>query len=933
VPVGPDLPAPGAAGAARADAEGTPAWADLPGPAQGAAGGPPAPAALSDAIRRASLHAPFLRRLLGREEGLLGLIAEAGFAAALERASARLDPAHPSASLRQARQGVALAVALADLSGSWALEEVTTALSRFADRALDFALAAAFAERGLAPGGLCALALGKLGSHELNFSSDIDLIFLHDPARLPAGGGDATDLAVRIVRRAVALLAERTAEGYVFRVDLRLRPDPDSTPVSLPVAAAEGYYQSEAEAWERSAFIRARPAAGDLRLGADFLEAIRPFVWRRSLDYSAIAEIREVSLRIRDHFGDRQAPGPGWDLKRGRGGIREIEFYAQAHQMLWGGRDPSLRVPATLDALLALARAGHVAAADAGRLAAAYRLFRRVEHRLQMVEDQQTHRVPRQAEACAGIAALDGSPSWRALERALVAEARAVARLYDRLIAIGDDTDARGLRLPFAPEEVARWAARARIADPALAATLVAGWRTGRARSLRAPEARRAFEAVLPRLLPAVGRGRKGRDGLLRLDRLIQALALGVQVWRLLKAHPPLVDTLARLLTATPWLADRLARHPQLLDVVLAPPPPLSGTEEAIAELEAAVRGLAPEPMLDRARVWSRERRFQLALDLLDGGKDPLEIAAGLARLAEAAVVVLARATEEAFAARHGRPSGSELVTLALGRFGGGELTFQSDLDLVFLFTGDWQASTCGDPPMTASAWWNRLVPRIVAALSVPTAEGPLYEVDTRLRPSGRDGLLAISLESFARYQKHTAEPWEIMALTRARPITGTPAARSAAAATIEAILAGPHDAGRLLASAEDLRRHMARHKPARGPFDLKLARGGLVDLEFVVQVRALLAGRPLPTDLVAMTRETAPELEPAARLLGRALIVLRLVAAAGESAGPGAQAMRTLARACGFTSGRELKSALAEARRSVNEAWRQTFGRSRRDG
>ncbi|MFN7176406.1 MAG: glutamine-synthetase adenylyltransferase, partial [Thermaurantiacus sp.] len=672
---------------------------------------------LDDAISRASRHAPFLRGLIRREEALLQCMHAQGFAAAFAEAGNRLDPERPFQSLREARGGVALTVALADLSGAFELEQTTEALSAFADRALNFAIVAAFAERDLAPGGLVALALGKQGSHELNFSSDLDLIFLHDPEQIATRGTDPTDTAVRIVRRVVALLSERTSDGYAFRVDLRLRPDPDSTPASLPVGAAESYYQSEALAWERSAFIRARPAAGDLPLGRAFLTAIRPFLWRRSLDYSALADIRDVTFRIRDHFEDRQTPGPGWDVKRGRGGIREIEFYAQAHQMIWGGRDERLRAPATLDALAALTEAGHVSQGDAMLLADSYRLFRRIEHRLQMVEDQQTHLVPKQKLAREAIAALDGAPDWKALESDLVHRSREVARLYDKLIAVGDDEGGpRGPRIPHAPDDVERWAAQARLADPALATSLIASWRRGRARSLRAPESRRAFEVVLPGLLTALGRGPGGREAMLRLDRMIGALPYGVQVWRLLKAHPELAETLARLLTATPWLADSLAARPQRLDVLLSPPPPLETIEDALAELHHAVRGLGEEAFLDRVRVWTHERQFHAAVSLLDGAASPLAVARLLSLLAEAAVVVLAEQVEAGFAARHGIVPESEFVALALGRFGGGELTFQSDLDLVFLFTGDWKASSDGIEPITASARWTRFATRLVAA-------------------------------------------------------------------------------------------------------------------------------------------------------------------------------------------------------------------------
>jgi glutamate-ammonia-ligase adenylyltransferase len=882
-------------------------------------------AALAEAVDRAGRFSPFLRGLIRREEELLDCMAADGFEAALARAMARLDPAEPAPSVRAARGGVALVTALADLSGAWALEAVTGALTRFADSALDFAIRAAFAERDSEPAGLAALALGKMGSFELNYSSDIDLIFLHDPAQLPRRDGeDPTEAAVRIVRRVVALLSERTADGYALRVDLRLRPDPDSTPASLPLAAAEAYYQSQALAWERSAFIRARAAAGDQALGRRFLADIEPFIWRRSLDYSALAEIRDVSHRIRDHFAEGQALGPGFDLKRGRGGIREVEFYAQVHQMIFGGRDPSLRSGATLEALAALHAAGRIDGADAAMLADAYRHYRTLEHRIQMVADQQTHAVPRLAPDRALVAGLCGAPGWKAIESGLAPRLKAVGRLYDKLLETGEGQ--RAPRVPHGSSEAESWAARARLSDPKLFATLLDGWRSGRPRSLRAPESQQAFETVLPPLVQQVGSGRAGRDSLLRLDQMIQALPSGVQFWRLLAAHPALARVVGRLLTATPLLADALARRPSLIDILLEPAPPLADAAAATAELEAAVRGLEGEPLLDRVRIWTAERRFLLGVQLLDGTVAPGRAAAELSHMAEAAVAVLAAGTTQAFAARHGSVPGGRLVPLALGRFGGGELTAQSDLDLVFLFSGSFEAQSDGPQPLSASAWFNRLCTRLLAALTVPTAAGPLYEVDTRLRPSGNDGLLAVSLDSFARYQREDAGLWEHMALTRARPIACTPADAAAAQAAIDAIIALPRDPGHVRREAADMRRHIARHKPPAGPFDVKLMKGGLVDIEFIVQARALMSGAPVPPRLDAALALLAPELVAPARLMMDMLVMLRLVQPHDHAATPDSASAAVIARACGRSGFAALKADLSAARKQVTAAWAETF-------
>lgn len=880
---------------------------------------------VSSARARAEAHAPFLAGLIRREPDLLARMDTEGYETALAAALSRLNPADPARSVRQSRAAVALTVAMADLSGAWGLEQVTGALTAFADMALDFAISAAFAERGHKPAGLAALALGKMGSNELNYSSDIDLIFLHDPETLPTRDGeDPTEAAVRLVRRVVALLAERTADGYALRVDLRLRPDPDSTPSSLPLAAAEQYYQSQALAWERSAYIRARAAAGDTALGRRFLAAIQPFIWRRSLDYSALAEIREVSHQIRDHFTETQRLGPGFDLKRGRGGIRECEFYAQVHQMIFGGRDPSLRLGSTLEALAALAQAGRISPDDAGLLAEAYRHFRTLEHRIQMVADQQTHAIPKLAADRARVAGLIGAPNWRTVETALAPRLKAVAKLYDRLLETGDGQ--RGPRLPQGPQSIEAWAQKARIRDPQLLATLIEGWRSGRPRSLRAPEALRAFEQLIPLLVQQVGTGRTGREALLRLDQLVAALPSGVQFWRLLAAHPALLKVVGRLLTSTPLLADALARRPSLLDVLLEPASPLPHIQAASNELASVCRNLEGEQRLDRIRIWTSERRFALGVRLIDGTITPAEASRELSLMAEAAVGLLASALTAEFTASHGEIPGGRLIPLALGRLGGGQLTAQSDLDLVFLFTGSHETLSTGKPPRTASAWFNRLVPRLVAALTVPTAEGPLYQVDTRLRPSGADGLPAVSLDSFVQYQQTDAGIWEQMALTRARPIACTPQDAALVQGLVDSLAAAPRDAAHVSCEALAMRRHMARHKPPAGPFDVKLMKGGLVDIEFVVAVRALVAGRPVSANLEQAAASYAPELVEPARLMNAILVMLRLIQPHDAAAAPDSAAGAVLAHACGKAGLAALRADLREARDTVARSWAETF-------
>jgi glutamate-ammonia-ligase adenylyltransferase len=881
------------------------------------------------ALERATRFSPFLKALVRRESGLVERLAAGDWDGGFAEAVARLDPDNPRASLRASRAGVALAVAIADLAGAWPLETVTARLSDFADRAVALALAAAFAEVGVAPGGLVVLALGKHGSRELNYSSDVDLIILHDPDRL-AAAGDPDEAAVRIVRRMATLLSERTADGYALRVDLRLRPDPDSTPPSLRLGAAESYYQSQALAWERSAFIRARAMAGDVAMGQAFLARLEPFVWRRSLDYSALADIREISHQIRDHYAERQDFGPGWDAKRGRGGIREVEFSAQIPQLIFGGREPALRAPATLDALRALAEAGRLPRDEADMLARAYRCLRTLEHRLQMVADQQTHRVPTLAAERAQVAGLMGEASWAAVARTIEPVARGVARHYDRLLDAGGGR--RPPRVPQDPDGIRAFAKASRLADPELLLSLLSAWRGGRPRSLRAVEARHAFETVAPALLKAVGAGRDGRAGLVRLDRFVTALPSGVQFWRLLAAHPALGRLLARVLTETPMLADELAQRPELFDAVIDPPPPLGSVVAAIADLSAGVggegRGKGLEPLLDRARRWTAERRFRVAIDLLEHRRDPLDAAAELSDMAEAAVVVLADAVIEDFAATHGRVGGADLVVLGLGRLGGRALTFQSDLDLVFLFSGPFDARATGG--LSATAWFNRVGQRLVSALSAPTAAGPLFSIDTRLRPSGAQGLLVVSIDRFFGYQRGEAEPWERLALTRARVLTGSAAARAALDAGLDALFAEAQDRATVTAAVREMRALMDTHKPPAGPMDVKLMKGGLVDLEFVLEARALVAGVRMPPALDAAARMLAPDLEGPHRLLMTVLLLLRLIAPADGAAAPDRAQMALLAKACGKASAAEVRREVGLARDAVLAAWQETFGARR---
>ncbi|WP_077146464.1 glutamine-synthetase adenylyltransferase, partial [Sphingopyxis sp. KK2] len=732
------------------------------------------------ALDRLTANAPFLARLAElHPEDVTRFLADGTDTALAAVASLPVDD-DIMTSLRHWRGRVALLLALGDLSGEHDVRATTRHLAEFADAACDAALAAAFAERvpDEEARGLAVIALGKLGSHELNYSSDIDPILIFDPETMPRRSrDDPTEAAVRIARRMTEILSARTANGHVLRVDLRLRPHPEVTPIVLPVDAAISYYESEALAWEQAAFIRSRASAGDRALGGEFLSAIQPFIWRRSLDFRQLKEIGAMSDRIRDHFAQGQAFGPGYDLKRGRGGIREIEFFAQVHQLIYGGRDPSLRVPATVDALAALAKAGRIDPDIAERLTGHYAVLRRIEHRLQMIEDQQTHGLPLQTAALDAVARLDGQEDGAALLAMLRPVTADVAACYDRLVLERAATGG----LPRDEGELAGALMAAGFEPPDHALRTIAEWRGGKLRALRTPAAQDALETLLPELVKALGAAPDPEAALTRFDKLVSGLPSAINFFHLLAAQPELAKVAVRVLTLAPTLADALGARVELIEGLIdkrafdAP----ATKAELLSEWAPGLAGLDYERLLDRVRDRVGERRFAYGVQLIAGATDPMVVACGYSELAEAALQVLADATVAEFVEAHGRIADGELVVLALGRLGGRALTHASDLDLIYLFTGDHLAESDGRRPLGATTYYNRLAQRVTAAMSVPTAAGKLYDVDTRLRPQGAQGPLVVTLDSFDRYQREEAWTWEHMALLRARPVYGSDAARA----------------------------------------------------------------------------------------------------------------------------------------------------------
>ncbi|MSU90004.1 bifunctional [glutamine synthetase] adenylyltransferase/[glutamine synthetase]-adenylyl-L-tyrosine phosphorylase [Rhodobacteraceae bacterium 2CG4] len=800
-------------------------------------------AAFEALVAGAAGCAPHLAHLAEAEADWLLEAARGTPEAALKDAlaGARGGELHDLASrLRRAKRRIGLLTALADLGGVWGLDEVTGALSRLADEALQTCaelLVAEARQAGRLPptdapcGGLVILSMGKLGAVELNYSSDIDLIALFDEGNYPPDDyATVRKQFIRIVQRMMKLMSEETGEGYVFRTDLRLRPDPSVTPVCIGMGAAEYYYESQGRTWERAAFIRARVSAGDRAAGQRFLDDLTPFIWRRHLDFAAIEDAHDMRRRIREHKGLTGAFRlPGHNVKLGRGGIREIEFFVQTNQLICGGRDPSLRESRTRPAMAALARAGWVPQALAEELAQAYVDHRTLEHRIQMIEDAQTHLYPADRHGRDRMAAFCGADDRDAFEAGL-------AERFERVHRLAEDF--------FAPDEPDReggegWDA---FPDPERTREVVESW--ARLPALRSERAQRIFGRLKPQAAARLSGAARPDLALESFDRFLRGLPAGVQVFSLFDANPQILDLLLDVCATAPRLADHLGRRAGALDAVLSgrffdPLAPVPALEAELAEALAAADGY--EAVLDAARVWAREQRFRVGVQLLRRIASPDEAGAAFSAVAEAVLRALLPHVIAEHARKHGAPPGGGVAVLALGKLGSSEMTAASDLDLIIVYDAAPDMTSEGRRPLAASAYYARLTQALVSALSAPTAEGELYEVDMRLRPSGRQGPVATSLSGFVAYHAERAWTWEHLALTRGRVVAGPDplcaALRRAMADTLDA----PRDRAKVLADVREMRARIAESRQTDDPWAMKERPGRLRDIELALQTGKLL--------------------------------------------------------------------------------------------
>jgi [glutamine synthetase] adenylyltransferase / [glutamine synthetase]-adenylyl-L-tyrosine phosphorylase len=866
--------------------------------------------------------------------------------------------------LRRLKAEAALLIALCDIGGVWPVMQVTEALTDLAVNSVQMALRYLLrqeAVRGrLAPqdaehpeqgSGLFVLAMGKMGAGELNYSSDIDLIVFFD-LRVSALARDIEPqpFFVRITQAMARLLQQRTPDGYVFRVDLRLRPDPASTQVAMSTDAALHYYEREGRTWERAAMIKARVCAGDLDAGAALLTELSPFVWRKHLDFQALADVHDMKRQMQVYRGQSEISVEGHNVKVGRGGIREIEFFAQTQQLIAGGRHAELRARSTLRALDVLAESNWITPEARDELAAAYQFLRRVEHRLQMIADEQTHSLPEEPEAVERFAQFFGYENRASFARDLLFHLEIVQGHYAKLFE-GDPTGT--VSLPpvdygAGPEEprLLEHLVSLGFKDPVAVARTLQQWIAGDYRVFRTETTRTAFADFVPALIEGLAHADAPDRAVAAFDRFLQALQRGGRLITLLGQNRDLVALVALVLGAAPRLGDMLARSPQLMDGLIDPRffGAMPDQRELSGRLAATLKDAGTyEEFLDRLRLFGQESLFLIGTRILSGTVSAQQAGTAFADVAEGIVHTVHGLVTEQFAAQHGRIRDQETAILAMGRLGAREMTASSDLDLIMLYDYNAEApDSDGERSLHGAHYFARFTQRLIGAFTSRTNYGVLYDIDMRLRPSGRAGPLASHIGSFAHYQEREAWTWEHMALTRARVISASPAFRERIEGIVLAALTRPRDAAAVARDVADMRRAIAMEKGENDLWDLKYAAGGMVDIDFIAQYLQLVHAATKPEILDVSTlhvldnaerldvlpRPEADILRQAARLYHDLTQVLRLcVSGKFKPEQAGEDLLRVMARAGDAPDFSALEARVRETQGEVRRVFRSLVG------
>jgi glutamate-ammonia-ligase adenylyltransferase len=872
--------------------------------------------------------------------------------------------------LRRMKSEAALLIALCDIGGVWPVMAVTAALTDFAvasvQSALRYLLRQEAARGRLSPpdldspednSGLVVLAMGKMGAGELNFSSDIDLIVFFDPTPPTlAPDIEPQSFFVRVTQGLSRLLQQRTGDGYVFRVDLRLRPDPASTPVAISTASALYYYEREGRTWERAAMIKARPCAGDLKAGEALLAQIAPFVWRKHLDFAALVDVHDMKRRMQTFRGQSEIAVEGHNVKIGRGGIREIEFFAQTQQLIAGGRHPELRVRPTLEALDVLASHNWITFAARDELTAAYTFLRRVEHRLQMVADEQTHTLPEDTGAMESFARFFGYESRAAFAKVLLGHLNVVQGHYGKLFE-GDPAGTAKLPAtdysagPDDPRVIENLATLG-FKNPIMVAKTVQQWRGGEYRVFRIESTRRAFVEFVPALIVGLAHAEDPDSAVIAFDRFLQALQRGGRLISLLSQNRDLVALVALILGAAPRLGDMLARQPQLMDGLIDPRffGAMPDRRELSARLAATLTDAnSYEEFLDRLRLFGQESLFLIGTRILSGTVSAQQASVAFADVAEGIVQTVHGLATERFATQYGRIKGQEMAILAMGRLGSREMTASSDLDLILLYDFDPEyPDSDGPQSLHGAQYFARFTQRLISAFTTRTNYGVLYDVDMRLRPSGRAGPLASHIESFSQYQDREAWTWEHMALTRARVISASPDFGGKVERIIRDVLMRPRDATAAASDVAEMRRAIALEKGEDDVWDLKYAAGGMVDIDFIAQYLQLVHAAEKPDILDVSTLHvldnavrlgvlppsSAEVLRSATRLYNDLTQILRLcVSEKFKPETSGQDLLRVLARAGDAPDFSSLEARVRETQADVRRVFQAVVGSGVRAG
>lgn len=762
------------------------------------------------------------------------------------------------AALRRKKLEAHVLIALADLGGLFTAAMTSVWLTRLAEATLKAALrfllrdAHAQGKINLADFqhpeqdcGLVVLGMGKLGARELNYSSDIDLIVFIDEMSPHIGDHyESIDVFSKMMRRLIRIMQERTADGYVFRVDLRLRPDPGSTPLALPISAALHYYESRGQNWERAAMIKARPVAGDIKAGEAVLHELAPYIWRKYLDYAAIADIHSIKRQIHAYKGHGEIAVRGHNVKLGRGGIREIEFFVQTQQLIAGGRFPELRGRRTVDMLSELCALGWINAETRDVLTEKYVFLRNVEHRIQMLEDEQTHILPEDDQGFASVAYMMGYQDIKQFthdfRNALTTVEHHYAALFEQEKELGSETG----NLVFTGEDddpgTLATLSKMGFSRPSDICRIIRTWHFGRYHATQSAEARERLTELTPALLKAFGATKKADEALSRFDTFLQGLPSGIQLFSLLQSNPSLLDMLVLIMSSAPRLAEIITRKPHIFDGMLDPAIFAELPTKTYLEnrLEFFLSGVFNyEDILDQLRLFANEQRFLIGIRLLNGAIEGERAARAFTDLADLMISKALSAVEEEFGRVHGFVKGGRVGILGMGKLGSHELTAGSDVDLILLYDYDKNTEMSdGEKPLYISQYYTRLTQRLIAALSAPTGEGVLYEVDLRLRPSGNKGPVAVPFEAFGKYQRNEAWVWEHLALTRARAIAGDQMFLQQLEDEVAAIIALKRDRKSVVHDVREMRALIEKEKPPLNIWDFKTMRGGQVDLEFIAQ-------------------------------------------------------------------------------------------------